>query len=212
VGTLDDYLATFGPDALQPTTGPGLGPHAWHAVCVCGHLQKHHSEDVGGLFELQPVEERELTDGRKFVFEQRFTGCRGAMVSKGVETIVEEHTETEELLTRTETFLATCPCEEFREVARVDRPNRYWNQRIPVNRDDGVRHPMSVGIRAFVTFLSRRRAALADPAWATTEFKRRFEWGTRRCQISGCTADGDGVWPAFVTDEGLSELRCAAHR
>ncbi len=211
MGILGEFERSFGPDALKPTTGVGTVQTNWQSLCVCGHLQKHHSPDVGGLFAMQPDESRTMPDGREFSFHQVFTGCRGAMVNRGVETMHDETAETEETVTRVETFDATCPCPEFREVAKVDRPNRYFNQRIPVRFDDPLRHPMSVGVRALATFLSRRRRALSDPAWASAEFDRRFEWTHRVCALSQCEATDD-VWAVFINDDGDSEMRCAQHR
>jgi hypothetical protein len=213
VGVLDEFRASFGPTALDPTTGPGTHPPVWQPLCVCGHLQRHHAPSIGGTFELFDPTEKAMPDGRRFVHIQIAEGCRGAMVNRGQSTVQDDTDSTGDPITRTETFLATCPCDDFREVAKVDRPNRYFNQRIPLDRTDAVRHPFQIGIRAFSTFLSRRRRALSDPAWAAAEFDRRFQWTARRCEISSCTATDD-VWPVFVSGNrsGLSELRCPAHR
>jgi hypothetical protein len=106
----------------------------------------------------------------------------------------------------------TCPCVTFQPVARVDRPNRYFCQRMPLDRSDPMRHPFIIGMKAFATHLSRRKDAAADPAWADAEFDRRFTWldGVRVCGLAKCTTT-DGVWPVFVGGD-RSELRCAAHR
>ena len=156
--------------------------------------------------------DRVLDDGRKFEYRMIFDGCRGAVVNRGQETVQEEADSIGDPTYRHEIFLSTCPCPEFREVAKVDRPNRYFNQRIPTVWEDPTRHPMAIGIRAFHTFLTRRRAALSDPTWATAEFERRFEWTARRCAISGCDTTGDGVWPVYLNPEMDTEMRCAAHR
>ena len=87
-----------------------------------------------------------------------------------------------------------------------------FNQRMPTDRTDDDRHPFVVGLRALTTFLSRRKAALADPSWTKREFDRRFTWldGKRVCGISRCKETAD-VWPVFVDGE-RSELRCGPHR
>jgi len=211
MGVLDDLTRSFGPEALEPTTGVGTGPHNWQLLCTCGHLRRYHSEDIGGAFVLASPIDKTLGDGRQFSYRQRFTGCRGAMVSRGVPTAREENDTAGDPVTRIEILLPTCPCTKFREVAKVDRPNRYFNQRVPDKKDDPLRHPMTVGLRAMSTFLSRRRRALSDPSWAAAEADRRFEWTHRRCALSKCE-ETDDVWAVFINSDGDSELRCSKHR
>jgi hypothetical protein len=211
MGVLDEFRSSFGETALEPSTRGGHRPPVWYELCVCGHLDRYHSPAIGGTFEVVPTEEKTFPDGRRMVYHHVVEGCRGAMVNRGQVTTRDDREETEELIIRTETFVATCPCNDFRPVAKVDKPNRYFNQRIPItDRTDPLRHPFQVGIRAFTTHLTKRRAALSDPTWAEREFDRRFEWTARRCAISKCTATAD-VWAVFVNDR-LSELRCPAHR
>lgn len=71
---------------------------------------------------------------------------------------------------------------------------------------------MAVGVRAFLTHLSKRKAAVTDPDWVDLEFDRRFVWipKKRRCGLSKCAETAD-VWPVFVDGE-RSELRCGPHR
>jgi len=188
--------------------------HRWFEICVCGHLDKYHSPSIGGgyvLKESHPMRQGPRTDPDGWTARYLFHGCVGAVAARGLEatTLAIDH----EARTSTETLLPTCPCEEFRPIAKVDRPNRYFNQRIPLSdRLSLATHPFTVGVRAFTTHLSRRRAALSDPAWATAEFARRFVWldGKRVCGISKCT-ETDGVFPVFV-HEDRSELRCPKHR
>src|SRR4051812_18767778 len=190
MGTIDELLASFGPDALaRPETARSM-PHAWHGLCVCGHLDRYHSPSIGGTFRLATSIDRVMPNGGRMIYEQLFHGCRGAMVNRNVPLNKDDVQRTGDTMVRKETLLATCPCVKFREVAQVDRPNRYFNQRMPVIRTNPVAHPFMVGIRAFMTFLSRRRAALSDPSWATAEFDRRFQWTRRTCEISRCTRDG----------------------
>ena len=129
-------------------------PPAWYKLCVCGHLDRYHSPTIGGTFEVVPTEEKTFPDGRRMVYHHVVEGCRGAMVNRGQSTVRDEREETEELITRTETFVATCPCDDFRPVAKVDQPNRSFNQRMPDRPRRRARHPFQVGIRAFSTHLS----------------------------------------------------------
>jgi hypothetical protein len=211
VGVLDEFRSSFGDDALDPSTRGGHRPLVWYELCACGHLDRYHAPSIGGTFEQEPSTERTFPDGRRMVSLHIAEGCRGAMVNRGQVTVRNDVDETPDLITRTETFLSTCPCQKFRPVAKVDKPNRFFNQRIPIDRSDPLRHPFQVGIRAFSTHLSKRRAALSDPTWAEREFDRRFEWTARRCAISKCKATDD-VWAVYLNPEGLSELRCPAHR
>jgi hypothetical protein len=214
MGVLDDLTSSFGPEALQPRLSPGRGASHWLGLCVCGHTAKAHSPSIGGEFVLAAPKDKTLPDGRAMEYRMLFDGCRGAVTNRAEVTEREENGVTDTLVYTHEIFLPTCPCPEFREVAKVDRPNRYFNQRIPRKSgdwEDPLRHPFAIGIRAFNTFLSKRRAALSDPAWAIAEFERRFEWTHRRCALSRCKAS-DGVWPVYINVELDSELRCAAHR
>jgi hypothetical protein len=212
MGILDDFKNSFGEDSLTPTTGVSGGAQNWRSVCVCGHLDRYHSTTVGGVFELEQAADITV-GGRPLRSVKEFYGCRGAMVSKGQATVVTVRDMDATPPTVTETYLATCPCEEFHAIAKVDRPNRYWNQRIPSNLTDPVRHPFAIGIRAFSTFLAGRKQTVDDPDWATAEFDRRFEWTSRRCAISSCKATDD-VWPVYIStaEPLISELRCPAHR
>jgi hypothetical protein len=209
MGIRDEMERAFGDSFFQPTASQ-LSRHNWHEVCVCGHLGRYHSESTGGLYQL-PAPRTQTAGGEEVTVTAEFTGCAGALPVRGFET--ETMTIDREAHTIVNKVNATCPCDSFRPVAKVDRPNRYWNQRMPPDREDAARHPMVVGVRAFMTHLSRRRAALSDPSWAEREFDRRFLWldGARVCAISKCSETVD-VWPVFVTDALLSELRCPAHR
>jgi hypothetical protein len=216
MGTLDDLTATFGDGVLRPRPDVRAGRENWCELCVCGHIDRYHSADIGGAYVLPEERTKADRDGAVWTFTQRFTGCAGALPPRGVET--ESLTRDEENLVVGRTVNATCPCTEFRPVVKVDRPNRMFNQRIPTDRSDHTRHPFVVGIRAYTTFLSKLKAAKPEtggsPEWATAEFERRFTWldGARTCSISRCTTTGDGVWPCFVNGEALSELRCGSHR
>jgi hypothetical protein len=211
MGTLDDLKASFGDGVLDRPTGRTSRSN-WHELCVCGHIDRYHAPSTGGLYVLVPSRTVRLRD-EEFTQSQEFTGCNGALPSRDFEdttTAVDR-----EAKTVTVTIHSTCPCTEFRPVVRVDRPNRMFNQRIPTDLRDQMRHPFVVGIRALTTFLAGRKDALADDGWAAAEFERRFAWieENRRCSISRCRETGDGVWPCFVTDgEAHSELRCGPHR
>jgi hypothetical protein len=208
VGTLDEITASFGPEFFRPAS-ERVTKHNWLELCVCGHTERHHSPSIGGSF-LVPENSSKIVGGEMATVAVAFHGCNGALPVRGFERETSVFNKEARVLTMT--LMATCPCKSFRPVAKVDRPNRYWNQRMPTTRDR-ERHPFMVGCRAFATFLSRRRRALSDPAWAAAEFDRRFVWldGKRHCSISKCRSTDD-VWPVFVNNDLLSELRCPAHR
>jgi hypothetical protein len=212
VGIRDELERTFGTEFFTPTTERRT-IHNWHELCVCGHLDRYHSESVGGTYRLPEPFIRSIA-GEAVTVSTVFAGCTGAMSNRGFEAQTE--TVDRESLTILNRINPSCPCVEFRAVAKVDRPNRYFNQRMPRDRSDAARHPFVTGVRAFTTHLSKRRAALSDPTWPDREFDRRFVWldDARVCSISKCRETAD-VWPVFViTDpaDGLSELRCPAHR
>jgi hypothetical protein len=206
VGTLDELRAMLGDNLGRPAEPPAR--NNWIALCCCGHLSRYHSEDAGGEYQLPP-DGTTVVRGEEWTTAHRFTGCVGAVMARGLDEATVTNNPSTHVVTRV--VNPTCPCTEFRPVAKVDRPNRYWNQRMPApdNRSLGT-HPLIIGIRAFTTHLSRRKPALADPTWADREFERRFVWTDRVCGISKCTKVDD-VWPVFVSDD-RSELRCAAHR
>jgi hypothetical protein len=208
MGISDELRDSFGQDFFNRSR-PRTEQHNWAPVCVCGHLARYHGPAVGGEYQVPAPEPRSI-GGQQIIVQTVLDGCLGAMPGRGFEVATE--TIDHEAMTRTTLLNPTCPCTEFREIANVDRPNRYFNQRLPVDRDDRERHPFLVGLRAFSTHLSKRRAALSNPAWAEQELERRFAWieGKRVCGLSRCR-ETDDVWPVLIDGE-LSELRCAAHR
>lgn len=218
MGTIDELRASFGPDFFSPENDREQH-HNWLALCVCGHTARYHSPSTGDGASYR-VSETSTTlsprDGAEWTNLTVFDGCVGALKPRGFEEITNDRDE--DTHTVTARIHPTCPCTEFRPVAQVDRPNRFFNQRMPRadNRPDPARHPFQVGCRALRTHLSKRKAAQKDPAWADREFDRRFGWlpDARVCGISRCT-ETDDVWPVFVdTDRASdrSELRCAKHR
>lgn len=205
----EELRESFGEDALNRATERTVVAN-WHELCVCGHLDRYHSPSIGGSFDLPAPRTSTIRDV-EITTTHLFDGCAGAMPARGFET----RTQTVDRDTgqATVTVHSTCPCPAFRPVARVDRPNRYFNQRVPADRSDPFRHPFPTGVRAFTTHLSRRRAAQASPDWATAEFDRRFTWieGKRVCSLTHCTATVN-VWPVFVDRADTSDLRCPKHR
>jgi len=210
MGTLDEIRRDFGDDFFTRPTAAAAARHNWAALCVCGHQAGYHSPTVGGTYRLPETASMQLR-GETWTTVHLFHGCVGALPTRGTET--ESSVANRDSMTVTRSIIPTCPCEELRPVANVDRPNRYFNQRMPADRNDRGRHPFMLGIRAFTTHLTRRRAALADPSWPAAEFDRRFTWidGARVCGISKCK-ETDDVWPMFVDVDGRSELRCPKHR
>lgn len=211
MGTLDDIRSQFG----EVTLSAREVKHNWADLCVCGHLDRYHSPTVGGAYPVLPDENVTTHSGLTVTRKHLFHGCVGALKRRDQEHVTFDPSAGPGL--QTFTINPTCPCTELRPAAKVDRPNRYFNQQVPRSATvvDQTRHPFMVGISAFYTHLSRRRAATADPTWADAEFERRFVWieETRRCSISTCrsTVPTD-VWPTFVNGEQLSELRCGLHR
>jgi hypothetical protein len=200
-------------DELTDLVGDGVVPYIqerrrWLGLCVCGHISTQHSQSVGGEYIPAP-----LTDTTPPTIE-RFDGCRGALA--GGRKPTEEYVREGDVIVKL--TLATCPCERFRPIAKVDRPGRFFNQAIPRDREDYIRHPFLTGIRAYRTRISKFKAIDGDPVKTAAELDRRFEWlpGARICSISRCKATDD-VWPVFVSEgsdgtRSHSELRCLAHR
>lgn len=200
MGTASELNAILGTITPSDTATPRQN---WETVCVCGHLERYHSESVGGTAE-PPSYERDR--GLPYAFH----GCRGELATKGF--VVRSHVRQDNgppVLTEN----PTCPCREFRPVAEVDRVNRMFNQRRPKDRSDRGRHPFMTGCRAMRTRISKLKAVDGDPAKRDAEFERRFHWldGARVCGAPECTATDD-VWPVFVDDRDRSELRCEKHR
>ena len=208
MGISDELKNSFGQDFFNPEHATAARHH-WLELCVCGHHIGYHSPSIGGTYRIREPYEKPVRDVLA-TLTTVFDGCRGSMPTRGFEP--ETQTIDHEQKTITVVVNPTCPCTEFRPVAKVDRPNRYFSQRLPRDRADHSRHPMLVGLRAFSTHLSRRRAALSNPQWAVEELDRRFVWldGARVCGLSRCRETAD-VWPVFIDGE-TSELRCAKHR
>jgi hypothetical protein len=208
MSTQDELRELFGEDFFDRKDARESRQN-WHELCVCGHIDRLHAVGIGGRY-VTAEPKTVMLQGEEWTHLVVFGGCIGAMRLRNYEenATVSDH----ERRITTLTIRPTCPCDRFRKVAKVDRPNRYFNQRLPRDLTDQSRHPFQLGIRAFSTHLSKRRAALSDPSWATAEFARRFEWlpSERVCGISKCTTV-DGVFPVFVHDD-RSELRCPAHR
>ena len=204
---LEDFQRNFG----VHTQTAAEARHNWHQLCVCGHLDRYHSPTVGGTFAIAEPKVVQNRAGVDYTNVTLFHGCVGALKKRN-QDYATTTTDTD-VHTVTLTIHATCPCEEFRPVVKVDRPNRYFNQQVPLDRLDPGRHPFNTGVRAFSTHLSRRKGAKADPNWAAAELERRFTWleHMRLCSLSHCSETVD-VWPVFVNADGHSELRCPAHR
>ena len=214
MGIFDELRSSFGDDFFdRPTVREST--HNWCELCTCGHIGRYHAPTVGGGYLVKEPYPKHMGGGRTATITTVFDGCVGAVRTRGTEMITVESMD-RDAGTMNERINPTCPCTAFRPVARIDRPNRYFNQRVPIgrNREDPTRHPFMVGLRAFSTHLSKRRAALADPAWPAAELERRFTWldGARVCGLSKCRETAE-VWPVYIDgDAARSELRCPAHR
>jgi hypothetical protein len=209
MGTLDAIRAGYG-KSFDEIGGREASRHNWQEVCVCGHTGRYHAESIGGSYSTAVHEGTREFRGRSFRMVAEFGGCVGAVHVYGRET--ETRRVDDETGVMTTVIQPTCPCTDFRPVARVDRPNRMFCQRV------NDRHPFLTGVRALATHLSRRKAADpdrgGDPVWADAEFDRRFTWipEAQRCSISSCKATGDDVLPAYVNGDRDSAMRCARHR
>lgn len=209
MGTLDSIKAILGEDLgePEPRDTTDRGRHNWQELCVCGHLGRWHAPVVGGSFEFRLTETRFRGETVRVIHQ--FEGCQGAMPSRNFET--ETMTADHDKMTLTVVHNCTCPCTEFRPVVRVDRPNRFFNQRVHPDR-----HPFAVGVRAFTKHLSKRKGALEDETgtWVGLEFDRRFVWipEAQKCSISNCKVKGEDCFPAYVNDDRHSEMRCGKHR
>lgn len=209
MGTLDEFRRAYGNDLGRPSEIDYDRGKNWLELCVCGHVSRYHPTTAGGRWNVPPVAKRVIRETEVTVI-QVSQGCCGAMPPRNFEGEVTDVNFDTNVMTIT--HVATCPCRELRPIANVDRPNRYFNQRI-----NPERHPFAVGVRAFTTHLTRLKSVrqAKDPeAMSETVFDRRFVWieGQRRCSISSCKAQGEGVLPCFVNDELHSEMRCEKHR
>src|SRR4051812_15666124 len=98
---------------IESTASERPEAHNWRELCVCGHLDRYHSESVGGMAE------RPGPGGLPLDVPYVFHGCNGELPPRGTIRRVPERQDNGPTLVRE---MATCPCEEFRAVARVDRP------------------------------------------------------------------------------------------
>ena len=162
MGISDEVKNSFGQDFFTRKR-ERAGYHNWFKICTCGHLDRYHGESIGGAYRVPPPFPRSI-GGLEVTVSAALDGCVGAMPDRGFQT--ETKMMDREARTQTTVVHPTCPCVEFHAIADIDRPNRYWNQRLPIDRKDHGRHPFLTGLRAFSTHLSKRRAALSNPAWA----------------------------------------------
>lgn len=178
-------------------------PSNWQELCTCGHLRRYHAQSVGGTAPEHP-------EGVPSAVPYVFHGCIGELPPKGtVRRAIEPQKDGPPLMRE----VPTCPCTAHRPVALVDRPSRYFNQKRPIDRSDLGRHPFLLGMRAYRTRLLKVKAVDGDTDKRDAEFDRRFTWmdGARICSIVNCKATED-VWPCFINDDDVSELRCPKHR
>lgn len=157
----------------------------WVELCVCGHEKAMHGPDNGG--EYGGAEWGKTVDG-----------CAGPPPSRNAP---KKRISADGLLH----VDPTCPCTVFRAVAEVDRPGRYFRQKTWTI--DQV-HPMIRGLKAQRTRLDRSKTYFGRGA---EEADRRFRWidGARKCRV--CGERNSTVWPTYVNDQRLSQMRCSAH-
>ena len=180
---LDGYRQEAGVEYVDPE--PARRKHNWEGLCVCGHMVKLHAVVMGGEY-------------GTFTREKTSSGCRGGTPSRGELPIGRANGMME--------MAPTCPCRAILVVAEVDRGRNCFRQRTWTQ--DAV-HPMTRGLKAMTTMLSKQKS-ITDPG---AELDRRFRWmdGMRKCAVCGAAGERDRVWPMFVDDDRNSELRCSRH-
>lgn len=158
----------------------------WARICVCGHAEEYHGPAIGGTY-----------GGKEWGHTSK--GCMGAVPGR-------DHPRPGLTDDKLLDNVPTCPCPEFRPVAMIDRPGRYFRQRVWTR--DRV-HPMIRGLKAQHTRLANSKA-YGD--CADEEAERRLRWldGARKCRV--CDWTGDDVWPSYVNEGRLSQMRCEEHR
>jgi hypothetical protein len=179
---LDAHLAATGQDS---TTWNDRRVN-WIEICVCGHAGVMHGPSAGGTY-----------GGPEW--GKTVEGCVGPPPERGTPRTRIQPDGMMHLK-------ATCPCIVYRPVAEVDRPARYFRQKTYTK--DQI-HPMVRGLKAMRTRLDNSKGFAGQGA---EEAERRFRWldGARKCRV--CGAKDDTVWPSYVNDDRLSQLRCTEHR
>lgn len=172
----------------------------WQALCVCGHLEQHHSASVGGS---HPVDEGGLP--------YDFDGCTGAMRQVGRRPSKRDSTGKVE--DRNYFHLGgsgavtvvpvTCPCREFRPVAEVDRLGGRFRQ-----RPHATAHPFLSGMRGMMKTVEKMAEDRdIEPG---DLFDARFRWTVPpTCERCASTED---VFPGWTVPGKESGLLCAECR
>ena len=162
----------------------------WVEICVCGHEKTYHGLNNGGTYGGTP-------DG--IDYGMTVDGCAGALPGRDrdprrIQPDGKVH------------VVPTCPCPRHRPVAEIDRPWRHFHQKVWTK--DRV-HPMTRGLKAMITRLNNSKTFAGKGA---EEMDRRFRWidNARECRV--CGIENDTVWPSYVNDGRLSQMRCEEHR
>lgn len=171
----------------------------WQALCVCGHLEQHHSASVGGS---HPVE----SDGMPYQLD----GCTGAMRQVGRRRALRDSTgrvgdRTQFQVTEAgpaNVVPVTCPCREFRPVAEVDRLGGRFRQ-----RPHATGHPFLSGMRGMVKTVEKMAA---DRDIEPEElFEARFRWTVPlTCERCASTEDVFPGWTVPGKESGLLCVEC----
>lgn len=205
---------------IKPRSG------TWRRICVCGHLEKYHSEAIGGEI---PADRTVEVNHPIKPYTKHFVsiGCAGPPQSKGADR--RTTTANEDRTVHTETLHPTCPCLKFQPVAEALSPRFRFNQKLPLVIGSRVRdyswnrHPLAMGFRATVTSCSNLKVVKAKQSEDWPERKidelvmqlvnERFRWldGAQECWTPGCKRTGNEVRPVFVEND-QSEMRCSDHR
>src|SRR3954466_11131908 len=138
----------------------------WVEVCVCGHLATGHAPSIGGAYRLPGSEETTVRYGaglKALRMVWSMDGCAGEMRSRSREKFTDKTTVADGVTVTARHVNVTCPCDEFRPVARVDRPHRHFHPGRPLDRTDPTRHPLVVAMRAYRKGIGKLKRAHLSP-------------------------------------------------
>lgn len=193
-------MSTF--DAIQrvidsePELNRRTAEPKWQRLCVCGHLEQHHSASVGGS---HPTDEGGMP--------YQLDGCTGAMrqvgrrpSKRGATGKIEDREEFQMTPSGAVTVVpVTCPCREFRPVAEVDRLGGRFRQ-----RPHATAHPFLSGVRGMMKTVEKMAEDRdIEPGEL---FDARFRW-TVPLTCGRCASTED-VFPSWTVPGRESGLLC----
>lgn len=191
-----------GPLAEKAPSIEDQGQPNWQRVCICGHLEEHHGEGIGGTHPtVDPIDRLPV----------QLDGCTGAMRATGPRRAdrdgrgrQRDRSVQKKVGNRVVNEVpVTCPCTEFRPVATVDRGAGRFRQRVHRNN-----HPMVPAMRGQLKIWER----MADRQGIDldTFVASRFEWLVElRCEQCRST---DGAFPSYTVPGREFGMLCAECR